>query len=61
LKLILARDREHQLRLWACRGNGRGCQRNRYRNGVPCEDCAGPLPEHLTLSEVEEQLQLGDA
>jgi hypothetical protein len=30
LKLILARDREHQLRLWACRGNGRGCQRNRY-------------------------------
>jgi hypothetical protein len=33
LKLILARDREQQLRLWACRGNGRGCKRNRYRKG----------------------------
>jgi hypothetical protein len=61
LKLILARDREQQLWLWACRGNGRGCQRNRYRKGVPCEDCFGPLPEHLTLGEVEERLQRGDA
>jgi hypothetical protein len=57
VKLILARDREHQLRLWACRGNGRGCKRNRHRKGVLCEDCFGPLPEHLTLAEVEERLQ----
>ena len=56
--MILARDREQQVRLWACRGNGRGCNRNRYRKGVPCADC--PLPEHLTLAEVEERLQRGD-
>ena len=61
LKLILAHDREQQLRLWACRGNGRGCKRNRYRKSVPCDDCFGPLPEHLTLAEVEERLQRGDA
>ena len=60
LKLILARDREQQLRLWACRGNGRGRNRNRYRKGVPCADCFGPLPEHLTLAEIEERLQRGD-
>jgi hypothetical protein len=60
LKLILARQGQ-VLRLWACRGNGRGCRRNRHRKGVPCEDCFGPLPEKLALAEVEERLQRGDA
>jgi hypothetical protein len=53
LKLIPARDREHQLRLWACRGNGRGCQRNRYATGCRARIAPVRSPEHLTLAEVE--------
>jgi hypothetical protein len=60
LKLILARDREQQFRLWACWQQAR-LPAQPLPQGVPCEDCFGPLPEHLTFGEVEERLQRGDA
>jgi hypothetical protein len=48
--------------LWACRGEGKGCKRNRYRSSQkPCGDCLGPLPENWTLQQVIEHLNRGDA
>ncbi len=62
LETILARDAAGKLRLWACRGAGKGCERNKHRRKTkPCEDCFGPLPEDMTLGEVAERLQRGDA
>ncbi len=61
LKMILARDATGAFRLRACRGEGKGCKRNRYRKSVPCVDCVGPLPETMTLGEVHEKLMRGDA
>lgn len=63
LSLILFRDpADQKLKLWACRGAGKGCGRNKYRSRQkPCDDCFGPLPETLTLGEVAERLKSGDA
>jgi hypothetical protein len=62
LDLILARDRANKFALWACRGAGKGCKRNSHRaRSVPCEDCFGPLPEQLTLAEVIQRIEKGDA
>lgn len=48
--------------MWACRGAGKGCKRNKTRKNLkPCEDCFGPLPEDMTLEEVTERLSRGDA
>jgi hypothetical protein len=54
LKLILARPRAAAAVVCVPWQRAR-----RYRKSVPCDDCLGPLPEHLTLAEVEERLQLG--
>ncbi len=62
LKTILAKDAGGEFRLWACRGAGKGCARNKYRERQkPCDDCAGPLDERMTLVEVAELLKRGDA
>lgn len=64
LSLILYRKPDGAFGLWACRGAGKGCKRNSYRKDVsrkPCEDCVGPLPENLTLEQVQERLSRGDA
>ena len=62
IDMILAKDENGKFALWACRGEGKGCPRNFYRkNKKPCEDCYGPLDENLTLAEVQEQLNRGDA
>jgi hypothetical protein len=56
LKLILARDAANDLQMWACRGVGRGCERNKYSWAKPCDDCFGPLPRQMTLEEVAARL-----
>lgn len=61
LKMILARDRAGEFQMWACRDNGKGCKRNRYRKGIPCDDCLGPLPETMTLGEVRDKVDRDDA
>ncbi|WP_375782929.1 hypothetical protein ACE10Z_23735 [Bradyrhizobium sp. Pha-3] len=62
LDMILAKDEAGEFRLWACRGEGKGCDRNKYRRSKsPCVDCVGPLDENLTLGEVMDQLNRGDA
>jgi hypothetical protein len=49
-------------KLWACRGEGKGCDRNKYRKQkVHCEDCYGPCPEDITLAELKAILDRGDA
>lgn len=63
LKLILTRDVVGEFNLWACRGTGgRGCRRNTHRTQPkPCDDCLGPLPPEMTLEQVMERLNRGDA
>jgi hypothetical protein len=62
LSTILAKDEAGEFRLWACRGAGKGCPRNKYRRQKkPCEDCFGPLAETMTLGEVVDRLKQGDA
>lgn len=62
LQTILAKDDAGELRLWACRGEGKGCERNKYRRQAkPCEDCFGPLAEEMTLGEVADLIKRGDA
>lgn len=62
LDLILAKDAGGDMRMWACRGEGKGCERNRFlRRKKPCDDCMGPLDESLTLEQVEVMLKKGDA
>lgn len=62
IKMILARDFSGAWALWACRGEGKGCPRNRYRKrAAPCADCVGPLPYYWTLGQVADHLARGDA
>jgi hypothetical protein len=62
LEMILAKNGVGKFDLWACRGEGKGCPRNKFRKRKkPCEDCVGPLPEHLTIGEVHQMLKRGDA
>lgn len=62
LDLILAHDGGGHLHLWACRGTGKGCHRNKFRaSKANCEDCMGPLPSNMTLEEVQRRLAAGDA
>lgn len=44
-------------KLWACRGEGKGCDRNKYRKAQKhCEDCVEAI-ESETLGELQERLQ----
>lgn len=62
LHLILEKHLGGQVETWACRGEGKGCKRNRYRTSrVHCEDCLGPLAKKATLADVQRQLERGDA
>jgi hypothetical protein len=62
LKTILAKDAVGKLGLWACRGAGKGCARNKYRRQhAPCDDCLGPLDETMTLGQVSDRLKQGDS
>lgn len=62
LVLILARKPDDKWGMWACRGTGQGCARNRHRSrATPCPDCFGPLKDDMTLAEVQERLAGGTA
>lgn len=62
LELILYKNSADKFELWACRGVGKGCKRNGYRDKKkPCDSCFGPLPETMTLGEVQDKLKRGDA
>lgn len=63
LRLILEGDLEpDSLQAWACRGNGKGCRRNRFRKqSKHCDDCFGPLSPDMTLEQVKARLGQGDA
>jgi len=48
--------------LWACRGEGRGCTRNRYRSRkTHCEDCVACRDPNETLESIIKRLARGDA
>ena len=62
LDLILHKNDAGQFEMWACRGEGKGCKRNRFlKRKKPCDDCMGPLDEKLTLQETIDKLGKGDA
>lgn len=52
----------HDFVLYACRGEGRGCPRNKYRTSKKhCEDCM-PCPDNLeTMGQIVARLRRGDA
>lgn len=61
LQFIMAKDRAGTLRLWGCRGAGKGCERNRYRTrAAPCDDCLLAI-ETETLAQFRARLNRGDA
>lgn len=48
-------------RLWACRGEGRGCARNKHRTSAKhCDDCVATIVSE-TLEELQSRLDRGDA
>lgn len=48
-------------KLWACRGAGKGCTRNKYRRRlVHCDDCVETSP-HETLASLKARMDRGDA
>jgi hypothetical protein len=51
-----------KLVLWACRGAGRGCPRNRFRTRKRhCDDCVACDNPNETVEQVQERLRRGDA
>lgn len=61
LSLIIDRDAKRELRMWACRGQGKGCKRNEHRTSrTHCDDCFGPLADDMTLEQVVQRLKDGD-
>lgn len=62
LKFILAKDGRNNFKLHACRGVGKGCERNKFRKQmVPCQDCIPCDDETETLGELQARLKKGDA
>lgn len=62
LKMILWRHTDGKLKLWACRGEGKGCVRNRFRRrSKPCDDCVPAHDEKETLGQLQARLRRGDA
>lgn len=48
-------------KMWACRGEGRGCSRNRYRKQKKhCADCV-MADEKETIGDLQRRLRRGDA
>ena len=47
--------------LWACRGEGKGCNRNRYRSQkIHCDDCVATDPSE-TLGDLQDRMARGNA
>lgn len=61
LDMILHRDIDGQMKLWACRGTGKGCKRNRFRKSIPCEDCVPAHDGNETLEQLQGRIARGDA
>jgi len=65
LSMILERVRPGAtsdcFKLWACRGEGKGCGRNTFRSKkVHCDDCVETDPRE-TLEQLVWRIQKGDA
>lgn len=65
LQLILEKVRSGKdpscYELWACRGEGRGCPRNRYREKkAHCEDCVKADPAE-TIGHLQDRMKRGDS
>jgi hypothetical protein len=53
---------ESDFALWACRGKGRGCTRNGFRDKkLHCADCVPADDPNETLEHFRARLQRGDA
>jgi hypothetical protein len=62
IQTILYRDTDGKLKLWACRGVGKGCTRNKYRTSAkPCDDCVLAHDENETLEQLYARVNRGDA
>lgn len=66
LQMILERvgpgNRPESFRMWACRGAGRGCPRNKFRKSAKhCEDCVPAHDESETLGDLHARIERGDA
>lgn len=61
LEFILVKNAVGKFELWACRGEGKGCARNKWRSQKKqCEDCV-LADEKETLAELDARLRRGDA
>ncbi len=61
LERIKQGDTVDCFQMWACRGEGKGCKRNRHREkSKHCEDCILP-DENETLENLKARLKRGDA
>ena len=62
LQLIMEKGGDGVLRVWACRGVGKGCPRNRHRSRkVHCEDCVAATDPSETLEHLVERVARGEA
>lgn len=47
--------------MWVCRGEGRGCPRNKFRNQKKdCQDCVLAHDENETLGDLLKRVKRGD-
>lgn len=50
-----------ELQLWGCRGEGKGCKRNKFRSARKhCQDCVLADNPEETLADFEKRLRLGN-
>lgn len=62
LDFIMVRARDDSFQLFACRGAGKGCTRNRFRSTkAPCEDCLPADDPAETVMSFKARLSRGDA
>ncbi len=61
ISMILYRDVDQKLKLWACRGEGKGCARNKFRTAKkPCDDCVPCHDEQETLGDALVRIERGN-
>jgi hypothetical protein len=59
---FIMEKRGKKFMLFACRGVGRGCPRNKFRSRrVHCDDCVPADDENETLEHFKTRLERGDA
>ncbi len=66
IKLIMEKvgdgDTPADFAFWACRGEGRGCSRNKYRSRKKhCDDCVQAHNPHETLAELRQRIERGES